>query len=73
VTTKAKAKPDEQAAEPAAVEETKAEAPRCGTPHHLPLLAGRVTCQLPAQDPDRAPGSPDHEHRHEDGDTIYVW
>jgi hypothetical protein len=72
MTTKAKAQASEQAAEPATVEETKTET-RCGAPHHLPVLAGHVTCQLPAQDPDREPGSPDHEHRHEDGDTIYVW
>jgi hypothetical protein len=72
MTTKAKAQASEQAAEPAPVEETKSAAPTCGAPHHLPLLA-HVTCQLPAQDPDREPGSPDHQHRHEDGDTIYVW
>jgi hypothetical protein len=69
MTTKPKARADE---EPASVEETKSETPRCGAPHSLPLLAPHVTCQMDAQDPDRPFGS-DHEHRHEDGDTIYVW
>lgn len=72
MTTKPKADVDEAAAEPASITETKAETPRCGTPHYLPLLA-HVTCQLDAQDPDREPGSPEHQHRHADGDTVYVW
>jgi len=49
------------------------EAPVCGKPHHLPMLAGHVACQLPPEGPDREPGAPEHEHRHEDGDAIYVW
>jgi hypothetical protein len=76
VTTKPKAKTDEDTAEePASTEEAQVEVetPRCGAPHSLPILAPTITCTLPAQDPDRAPGTPDHEHRHEDGDTIYVW
>jgi len=70
MTTKDRAKSEgEVAAEPAKVEE----APRCGAPHYLPALAGSVACSEPAQDPDRAPGTPDHQHRHQDGDLIYVW
>ncbi|MFF4536555.1 hypothetical protein [Streptomyces aureus] len=71
MTTKAKGKGDEgeTAAAPTEVEE----APRCGAPHFLPALAGQVACSEPAQDPDRPPGSPDHQHRHQDGELIYVW
>lgn len=74
MTTKAKAKDDEgeTAAEPAKAEAV-AEGPRCGVPHFLPALAGHVACSRPAQDPDRAPGTPDHEHRHQDGDAIFAW
>ncbi|MER5653445.1 hypothetical protein ABT076_10560 [Streptomyces sp. NPDC002131] len=60
----------EAEAEPAKVEE---QTPRCGAPHFLPALAGHVHCTEPAQDPDRAPGTPDHQHRHQDGDAIYLW
>ena len=69
MTTKGKATTDsETAGEPA-----KAEAkPLCGAPHFLPALAN-VTCTEPAQDPDRVPGAPDHQHRHQDGDAIYTW
>ncbi|MFE9432863.1 hypothetical protein [Streptomyces sp. NPDC006640] len=49
------------------------EGPRCGAPHFLPALAGHIHCTEPAQDPDRAPGTPDHQHRHQDGDAIYLW
>lgn len=59
----------ETAVEPVKVEET----PRCGAPHFLPTLADRVVCTEPAQDPDRPPGTLDHQHRHQDGDAIYVW
>ena len=60
-------------ADEAAAPEPKAEqAPACGAPHQLPALA-HVTCQLPAEDPDREPGMPGHEHRHEDGDAVYMW
>lgn len=73
MTTKPKAKADEDRAEvaekPAEAEE---QAALCGAPHFLPMLA-HVTCQLPAADPDLPPGTPEHEHRHEDGDAIYVW
>jgi len=73
MTTKAKAKSDEDSAE-AADEQARAEdkAPLCGTPHFLPMLA-HLTCTEPAPDPDRPPGTPEHEHRHQDGDAIYVW
>lgn len=60
---------DSEAAEPAKVD---AEAPLCGTPHFLPALA-HLTCTEPAADPDRVPGAPDHQHRHQDGDAIYTW
>jgi len=67
--TKAKAQADDEAAaEPAKAEEV----PQCGAPHFLPALA-HVACTEPAQDPDRAPGTPDHQHRHQDGDAIYLW
>lgn len=73
MTTKPKAKADEDhaevAEEPAKVEE---QAALCGAPHFLPMLA-HVTCQLPAADPDLPPGTPEHEHRHQDGDAVYVW
>lgn len=70
MTTKDRAKSESETAEqPAKVEET----PRCGAPHYLPALADVVACSEPAQDPDRAPGTPDHQHRHQDGDLIYVW
>lgn len=73
MTTKAKAQADTDTAEateePAKVED---EAPLCGAPHVLPMLA-HITCTLPAADPDLPPGTPEHEHRHQDGDAIYVW
>jgi hypothetical protein len=70
MTTKPKAKTDgEGADEPAKVEE---EAPRCGAPHFLPALA-HLACAEPAPDPDLPPGTPEHEHRHQDGDAIYTW
>lgn len=70
MTTKDRAKGEVETAEaPVKVEE----APRCGAPHYLPALADHVSCSEPAQDPDRAPGTPDHQHRHQDGDLIYVW
>jgi hypothetical protein len=74
MTTKAKAKADDEAPE-AVSEEQSAEAeqaPLCRKPHYLPVLA-YVTCQKPAPDPDRPPGTPEHEHRHEDGDALYIW
>lgn len=72
--TNAKPKADASAAtaEPTAAEETKAEAHECGTPHFLPALA-HIRCQRDEQDPDREPGTPDHQHRHQDGDTLYQW
>jgi hypothetical protein len=57
--------------EPTAVEQAVVEGPRCGAPHFLPVLAGRVACQLDAQDLE--PGEAGHEHRHQDGDTLYNW
>jgi hypothetical protein len=48
------------------------EAPTCGKIHPLPLLA-HIACQLPPADPDEEPGTPEHEHRHQAGDAIYVW
>ncbi|MEH0445438.1 hypothetical protein QA811_17700 [Streptomyces sp. B21-102] len=67
--TAAKAKAE--AAEPTAAEEPKA-VPECGAPHYLPALA-HIRCQRDEQDPDRAPGTPDHQHRHQIGDTLYQW
>lgn len=73
MTTKPKAKADEDSSEAATEESAKVEeAPACGAPHFLPMLA-HVTCQLPAADPDLPPGTPEHEHRHQDGDAVYVW
>jgi hypothetical protein len=69
MTTKAKAKDEGEMAEgPAKAEE----APPCGVPHFLPVLA-HITCTGPAPDPDRPPGTPDHQHRHQDGDALYEW
>ena len=73
MTTKPKAKAAEDTAEGSAEQASVEETPRCGKPHYLPALADRITCTEPAQDPDREPGAPDHEHRHQDGDLIYVW
>jgi hypothetical protein len=67
--TKPEGGPVEATAEPATVEEQ----PLCGKPHHLPALAGHITCTEPAPDLDLPPGSPEHEHRHQDGDALYVW
>ena len=71
-TAKPKADGVEATAEPTTAEELKAAVPECGTPHFLPALA-HIRCQRDAQDPDREPGSPDHQHRHQDGDTLYQW
>ncbi|MGW4784218.1 hypothetical protein [Streptomyces sp. NPDC004230] len=70
MTTKPKDKADEATAEAPKAEK----APLCGKPHHLPMLAEQgIACTEPAADPDLPPGTPEHEHRHQDGDTIYVW
>lgn len=72
MTTKTKATAGDEgvtAEEPAKAEE---KAPLCGAPHFLPMLA-HVTCTEPAADPDLPPGTPEHEHRHQDGDAIYLW
>jgi hypothetical protein len=80
VTSRTKAKDDEQQA--AQTDQTQAEGEPaaevqevavCGRPHFLPALADRVTCTGPAPDPDLPPGTPEHEHRHQDGDALYVW
>jgi hypothetical protein len=75
MTTKPKpeAKADEQAVQPdpKVDEQTVVEGPRCGAPHFLPVLAGRVTCQLGAQDLEL--GEAGHEHQHRDGDALYTW
>lgn len=74
MTTRSKTKADDEA--PEAVSETQAADPEavplCGKPHYLPALA-HITCTGPAPDPDLPPGTPEHEHRHQDGDTLYVW
>jgi hypothetical protein len=69
MTTKGKATTDSETAGEQAKAEEK---PSCGVPHFLPTLA-HVTCTEPAPDPDRPPGTPDHQHRHQDGDAIYTW
>ncbi|MGW0626439.1 hypothetical protein [Streptomyces sp. NPDC002758] len=70
MTTKAKAQAEtEPTEEPAKAKEAT---PLCGAPHFLPMLA-HLTCTEPAPDPDRPPGTPEHEHRHQDGDAIYTW
>jgi hypothetical protein len=76
--TTRKAKPDDEApadetAEQPAAEPTQVEQmPACGKPHHLPRLAEEgIACQLPAEELDL--GQPEHEHRHQDGDAIYLW
>jgi hypothetical protein len=71
-TAKDKTKPEGEAVEAAAEPTIVEEGPLCGKPHHLPALA-HITCQLDAPDPDLPPGAPEHEHRHQDGDAIYVW
>jgi hypothetical protein len=69
MTTKGKATTDSETAdEPAKAKER----PLCGAPHFLPTLA-HLTCAQPAADPDLPPGTPEHEHRHQDGDAIYTW
>lgn len=74
MTVKSKAKDDahegesQAIGEPASAEETSV----CGAPHFLPVLA-HLTCTEPAPDADLPPGSPGHEHRHQDGDAIYTW
>jgi hypothetical protein len=72
-TAKAKATADEEPTEAAQEAESVKETPFCGKPHHLPALAQHITCTEPAPDPDLPPGAPEHEHRHQDGDAIYVW
>lgn len=64
-------KPKAQDAEAQTEQPAKAQTPTCGAPHYLPLLA-HVTCQLDAE-PDLKPGDPGHEHRHQDGDALYLW
>ncbi|MFF1547143.1 hypothetical protein [Streptomyces sp. NPDC058291] len=71
-TAKPKADAVEATVEPATVEGAESPVPKCGAPHFLPALA-HVRCQRDAQDPDRAPGASDHQHRHQDGDTLYQW
>lgn len=74
MTTRTKAKADDEAPE-AASEAPPAEAeqaPLCGKPHFLPVLA-HLTCTEAAPDPDRLPGTPDHLHRYQDGDALYEW
>ncbi|MFJ9628083.1 hypothetical protein ACIRU8_10365 [Streptomyces sp. NPDC101175] len=74
MTARTKTKADGEA--PEAAEETQpaeAEPPAlCGKPHYLPVLA-HLTCTEPAADPDLPPGTPEHEHRHQDGDALYTW
>jgi len=72
MTTKAKAQADSDTAETADEPVTVEEAPLCGAPHFLPALA-HITCTLSAADPNLPPGAPEHEHRHLDGDALYVW
>lgn len=74
MTTKSKAKDGEGQDESQAIEEPASveEVPACGAPHFLPMLA-HLTCTEPAPDPDLPPGSPGHEHRHQDGDALYTW
>ncbi|MEU9436588.1 hypothetical protein [Streptomyces sp. NPDC048252] len=71
-TAKPRADAVEATAEPVAVEEVREEVPECGVPHYLPALT-HIRCQRDQQDPDRAPGTPDHQHRHQDGDALYQW
>ncbi|MFD7609704.1 hypothetical protein [Streptomyces sp. NPDC059828] len=68
--TKAQTVDDQGSAEEQAERPVEDEATRCGAPHQLPLLA-HVTCQLDAEELE--PGAAGHEHRHEDGDTVYTW
>ncbi|MFF7982294.1 hypothetical protein ACFZDK_24720 [Streptomyces sp. NPDC007901] len=74
MTSRTKAKAEDEAPQ-ASSEAQPAEAeqpPLCGKPHFLPALV-HITCQEPAPDPDLPPGTPEHEHRHQDGDALYVW
>jgi hypothetical protein len=71
MTTKPKAKVDDETPDETQPAEAE-QAPPCGRPHHLPVLA-HITCTEPAPDPDRPPGTPDHEHRYQDGDALYLW
>jgi hypothetical protein len=78
MTAKPKAsEPDDAKAEATAAPEPKSEqAPACGVPHVLPVLAGHVTCQLAAGHKDAELTKPEdltdvHEAR--DGDAHYTW
>lgn len=71
-TAKPKADAVEATAQPTVDEEPKTEVRLCGAPHFLPALA-HIRCLRDEQDPDRAPGTPEHQHRHQDGDTLYQW
>lgn len=74
MTVKSKTKGDEHETAGETTEETvSAEETRlCGAPHFLPMLA-HLTCTELAPDPDRPPGTPEHQHWHQDGDAIYTW
>lgn len=71
MTTKAKA--DDKPAEETQSKPAAEPVPACGKPHYLPMLAKQgIACQLDAE-LDLAPGEPEHQHRHQDGDALYNW
>ncbi|MEU1497003.1 hypothetical protein [Streptomyces sp. NPDC005732] len=75
MSTRAKAKPDDETPETPSEQPAEAEQQEqqlCGKPHFLPALT-HVTCTQPAPDPDLPPGTPDHQHQHQDGDALYIW
>lgn len=74
MTVKSKTKDDEHETESETTEETASteETRVCDAPHFLPMLT-HLACTEPAPDPDRPPGAPGHQHRHQDGDAIYTW
>ncbi|MFJ5973526.1 hypothetical protein [Streptomyces sp. NPDC093060] len=70
MTTKPKARADEQAAAPAS---TEVEAPQCGAPHQLAALA-HLHCQEPAgHDGPQGRDQALHPHRALEDGTLYVW
>lgn len=73
MTMKPRAQLDEQPTVAPAPAEEQAEAPLCGEPHHLAVLA-HITCRRPAGHGSQE-GADQGERRHEarsDG-TLYAW
>ncbi|MFF4489430.1 hypothetical protein ACFY0F_23525 [Streptomyces sp. NPDC001544] len=73
MTTKPKVTAEDTTAEPTTTEEAKGETPKCGTPHHLALLA-HLACQKDAgHGIEEGAGEADRQHRAVQDGTVYVW